>query len=51
MLHLTSAVILKFLFDYVSGFSQRTCEEANDVVCEVSPLVSYAGEVSLFYRK
>ncbi|XP_045176106.2 UDP-N-acetylhexosamine pyrophosphorylase-like isoform X2 [Mercenaria mercenaria] len=24
--------------------SQRTCEEFNEIVCEVSPLVSYAGE-------
>ena len=28
-------------------FSQRTCEEENDIICEVSPLVSYAGEVGL----
>ena len=27
--------------------SQQTCEEETDLICEVSPLVSYAGEVSL----
>lgn len=26
------------------GDSQRTCEEFNEIMCEVSPLVSYAGE-------
>lgn len=27
-----------------AGDNQRTCEEFNEIICEVSPLVSYAGE-------
>ena len=33
--------------EFLCAFSQQTCEEETDVICEVSPLVSYAGEVRI----